>query len=65
MEEIWKFLTYAAVIMFGLPFLLFLGIAIMMFKELMDEDDSLRIVIRIGTVMMVVGLLIIVTQIII
>lgn len=50
--------------MFLLPLLFYAGLSIMIIRELMGEDPSLKIIIEIGFALMVVGALILIVQLI-
>ncbi len=54
--EIGKLLLYIGAVMFGFPFLLYAGLSVMMIKELMQEDDTLKTIIQAGFAMMILGM---------
>ena len=62
--NVWNTVTFVALVLFAVPFLLFVGVGAMMFRELMSEDEAAGIVIKIGFSLMVVGLIILLAQII-
>jgi hypothetical protein len=50
--------------MFFIPLLFFAGLSVMIIRELMNEDPSLRLIIQIGFALMIVGAIILAVQII-
>ena len=57
MESIWKLVFYLGIVFFFLPLSLFIGLSVMMMKELMDEEDTIRTIIMVGFFMMLLGAL--------
>ncbi|MBU0531759.1 hypothetical protein KKG31_08915 [Patescibacteria group bacterium] len=62
--EIGTIITWVGAVMFLLPLLFYAGLSIMIIRELMGEDPSLKIIIEIGFALMVVGALILIVQLI-
>ncbi|MFH1142223.1 MAG: hypothetical protein V1695_00760 [Candidatus Uhrbacteria bacterium] len=57
MDSIWKLVLYLGIVFFFLPLSLFVGLSVMMLKELMDEEDTIKTIIVAGLLTLLLGAL--------